>query len=281
MEGNIYWGRLKYILVPAVLLFITSCGSTDNGSGGNPTYNPIDTTVVFPATDTSIPLDFDFSITGSGSSLIGDIDINNSQGTIVIDDQTLDTIVYANIPWESAGYNLYQGIAFSDTDLFVYWLYCSISNNSLDRVFYESTDQHEITRESASGACDFQEETSQPSFSLTERNIGINRLVSGYTITGDDILFGGDQAGTLTYFDTTFTLYPFEEVDCSGCSGGEWWELHSIAYDDAGETACFTILYLFADSADNIFSSYSICFPELDNINATLSGTWLSSNITP
>lgn len=271
LERNIYWRRLGYVVVVAMLLFIASCGSeTEDG------YVPSDTTVVFPATNLSISLDFDFSVTGSGSSLIGDINISNSQGTIDINNQTLNVIVYVSVPWEEAARNLYQGIAFSDTDLFVFWFYCSADSNSLYKIYYESTDNYEMAQEAASGTCEPKASASQPSFSLTERNIGINRLVSGYTITGTDISLSSGQAGTLTYDNTAFVFYPFQDVDCSDCSGGPWRELHSIAYDAAGQTACFTILYLFTDS-DSVFSSYSICFPELNNINAVFPGTWALS----
>jgi hypothetical protein len=269
-------GWLKCILAVVVLSFSTSCGSGADGGGGGGGGDdvPSDIEVAFPATDASISLDFDFSVTGSGSDLIGDIDISGSQGTIAIGGHKLDTIVYANIPWEEAGRNLYQGVAFSDTDLFVYWFYCSAGSNSLYRIYYESTDNYGMAQESASGTCDLKDRASQPSFSLTKRNIGISRLAQGYTITGDDISLSSGQPGTLTYFDTDFTLYPFQDVDCSDCSGGPWWELHSITYDAAGKTACFTILYLYADS-DSVFSGYSICFPDLNDINATLSGTWV------
>lgn len=256
------------------LIFFASCGSSTDGNGGMG-YNPSDITIVFPATDTSISLDFNFSVTGGGDNMIGDVNISGSQGTIVINNQTLSTIIYARIPWETLGYDLYQGVAFSDTDFFVYWLYCSINNNSLDKVYYESSNYYELTREFASGTCDVRDETSQPSFSLAERSIGVNRLVSGCTITGNDISFSDAEPGTLTYYDTTFDLYPFDYVDCSGCSDGEWWELHSIAHAAAEQTTCFTILYLYAGS-DSVFSSYSICFPNLDNINANLSGSWIS-----
>lgn len=267
--------RLKYILLVVAVLLTAACGSSGGSNDG-----PTNLTVTFPETDTSTSLDFDFSSIGSGKSLIGEINIDGSQGTIVINNQTVNTIIYARIPWESANYNLYQGIAFSDTDFFIYWLYCNTTNDSLDQIYYESTDQYEITRELASGTCNVTESASRPSFSFSERDIGISRLVSGYTITGSDISLISGQVGALVYNGVNFAFYPFEDVDCSNCSEGPWWELHSIAHDDIGQTTCFTILYLFPDSADTIFSSYSICFPELDDINANLSGTWLVPNIS-
>lgn len=262
----------KLILIIVAFVFILSCGSSKSN------YVPSEITVPFPATDASISLDFDFSATGSGSGLIGDINISGSEGTIVINDQTLDTIIYASIPWEEAGRHLYQGIAFLDSDLVIYWLYCN-SSNSLYTIFYESTDRYAMTQEAASGTCYFQDKSSQPVLLVEGRDVGISRLVSGHTITGDDISLGSGEAGELIYNGTPFVFYPFEEVDCSGCTGGPWWELHSIAYDSAGQAACFTILYLYNDS-DNIYSGYSLCLPELNNINATFYGTWTSADIS-
>lgn len=272
-ERDISLRRFKQFLAAATLTLVASCGSSAGGGG-----IPADIAVLFPPTNASVSLDFDFSATGTGTGLIGNIDIAGSQGTIVIDNQTLNTIVYAKVPWESSGYNLYQGIAFTDADFFVYWLYCSISDNSLNKIYYESTDRYALTLEWASGNCNPRDGTSQPSFALTERNIGISRLVTGYTITGNDVSLSSGQPGTLTYTFSgiTFVLYPFEAVDCSGCSEGPWWELHSITSYAAGPKVCFTVLYLFPDSTDNVFSSYSICFPDLDNINASLAGTWMT-----
>lgn len=258
------------------LICISACGSSGGSSGGGSV--PSDATITFPATNASVAVDFDFSAAGSGMGLIGNIAVASSQGTIEIDNQTRNTIIYSKVPWESSGYNLYQGVAFTDTDLFVYWLYCNISSNSLNKIYYESINRYPLTLESASGSCDPKNGISQPSFSITERNISVSRLVTGYTIVGDDISLSSGQPGTLTYtFDgTTFALYPFEAIDCSDCHDGPWWELHSITSDDAGPKVCLTVLYLFPDSGDAVFSSYSICFPNLDNINASLAGTWVT-----
>lgn len=270
------WQELasRCLLTALLPLFVVACGSSDNGGGGG--FVPADITVTVPATSASVTVDFDLTATGIGNGLIADVSIAASQGTVVIGDQTLHTIIYAKVPWESSGYNLYQGIAFTETNLFIYWLYCGIDNNSLDKIYYESTNSHELTLESASGICEQGNGTSQPSLALTERNIGVNRLVTGYTITGDDISLSSGTAGALTYTfsGATFTLYPFQTVDCSDCHDGPWWELHSIAYNSADPNICFTVLYLFPDSADTVFSSYSICLPNLDNINAALEGVW-------
>lgn len=278
LKRKAYWRLHEFTLIIVVLMFVASCGSSGSsgGGGGGSDNVPTEIAVLFPATDTSIDLDFDFSATGNGAGIIGNVDIADSQGTIVINNQTLDTIIYANIPWESSGYNLYQGIAFTDDDFFVYWLYCGIRSNSLDKIYYESTNQYALTLELASGSCNPSDETSQPSFAIAEKNIGVSRLVTGYAITGNDISFSSGQPGTLTYAFTgaTFDLYPFETIDCSDCHEGPWCELHSIASDASVPQACFTILYLFPDSMDTVFSSYSICFPDLDNINASLAGTW-------
>lgn len=266
--------RIELKIFGAVLmLFLLACGTSSN-QDDHEIVDDFDGTFTLPATDTTRAMDYSLSVSGSGSSRVGDISISNSAGTIEFDGETLDTIVYEYIPWESTGYNLYQGIAISDTDLFVYWVYCRTSNDSVALIYYESINQYDIAHEGGSGTCAMQETEVQPALALTERSLDISRLVSGFTITGDEISYDGNVAGTYTYGETTYALYPFELVDCSDCSGGDWQELHSILYNAEEAKACFTILYLMEGSEDMVISSYSICFPDLDNVNAVLTATW-------
>ena len=255
----------------ALLLFI-SCGSSSD-SGGAPEVEA-DDTITFPTTGASLSRDYSLTITGSGSSRIGDISISGSAGTIVFNGETLATVVYEYIPWDSAGYNLYQGIAFSETDMIVYWVYCGTSHDTIGLVYYESLNEYDMTHESASGTCQYEESASAPAFSLAEKSLAVNQLVSGFTITGDEVSLSDGQAGTYSYFGEDFTLYPFETVDCSDCGGEGWGELHSVMTNADQTKTCFTILYLMADIPDSLYSSYSICFPDLDDVNSNFGATW-------
>lgn len=273
-----FFSKSLGILICFLCLACGSSSSSDgdddggDGLGGDPAGD-----VIFPATDVAADLNYSATITGSGSSRFGTIAITDSAGTVEINNETLNTIIYEYIPWDDAGYNLYQGIAFSDSDMFVYWLYCRTSNDALATIYYESANTYGMTHETATGTCDYAATASQPTFALTELPLTMGSLVSGYTITGDLLSYNGTAAGSYTYdFDgTTFDLYPFEEVDCSDCGGDGWWELHSVAYDVDSAKACFVILYFMAGDEASVYAQYSLCFPDLDNIDAVFSADWV------
>lgn len=181
--------------------------------------------------------------TGSGSSAVGQFDIVDSVGTLEFGGTPLPALVYKAIQVPTSGSRIYQGLAFGDRELVVFWFYCT---EGVDTLYVESTFRQPMAFELASGNCDGSVGFSEQTIEVPNVDLDIE-LASGFTIDGPGVTLDRDGVGVLSTDDQTLEIYLFEVYDCTYCRSPGWWELHVVLYDPETRDASFGIFYLYQD----------------------------------
>jgi hypothetical protein len=95
-------------------------------------------------------------------------------------------------------------------------------------------------------------------------------LVQGFAMQSPQLSFDGSGAGVMELGSGSYSVYPFNAVDCStGCGTPGWYELHSVLWDPTTADACFGIYYLFVESPPvDVQLDYVLCLPTLEDPTA-------------
>jgi hypothetical protein len=230
-------------------------GGASGGAGGAQLTN-----IVVAATDASITLDFDVAITGSGTSFVGDIDVQGATGTAVLDGETFSVLAYERQPF--AEYVLYQMLAVSSDRWFVVWAYCV--GPDLTYFYFEGTDGTALDYEPASGVCAEGPGPIEVDVQFPAVDMPIPSLYEGFTIDGPAVQVPSGAPGTVD-LGVVHTVLPFEAVDCTvDCGAPGWRELHTLLWDQVSGRVCFGIFYLFEDDPE-ILLAYSLTLPDLSD----------------
>jgi hypothetical protein len=228
-----------------------------------PASQPIDPQALIHVLPTTshVTVPFTISITGSGSagSRIGAFDLNKDTGIITIDAQSVPALVYYTQPF---GDTLYQTIAVTDNAWFILWFYCS-GANTIDTLYYESTDGDAVTDEDATGTCFENPDAWPATAAFPASTIDSIALVPGFTVQGKSISYDGAHPGTTMVGANRYAWYPFNFVDCSECGSDGWYELHSLLIPQDRKSAAFGIFYL--QNAGDVDLYYGIDLPYLTN----------------
>jgi hypothetical protein len=237
-----------------------SSGGAVSGGGGSGAEGGGLSNIVVAATDASITLDFDVAITGSGTSFVGDIDVQGATGTAVLDGETFSVLAYERQPF--AEYVLYQMLAVSTDRWFVVWAYCV--GTDLTYFYFEGTDGTALDYESASGVCAEAPGPIEVEVQFPSVDMPIPNLYEGFTIDGPAVQVPSGAPGTVD-LGVVHTVLPFEAVDCTvDCGAPGWRELHTLLWDQVSGRVCFGIFYLFEDDPE-ILLAYSLTLPDLSD----------------
>ncbi len=203
------------------------------------------------------------AIDGQGSDHVGTIDIQNSTGSVVIAEESLDVLVYQKIPWEEFERTLYQTIAMSPEVLYVMWFYCDDSDD-LREVWLEGIDGYELTWEQGTGSCSGLDETHSVDVEFPAVDWPVPETLSHFEVTGADLEIGPDTGNRVLLGGRNYHVVVFDEVDCTTICGGDgWYELHALLWDPATPRVYFGIFYLYDDNP-HIQLAWVIGLPDLD-----------------
>jgi hypothetical protein len=228
-----------------------------------------------PATMGTLATGTDFSINGTGDGArIGAFAISHGLGTLQLDGKTVPAVVYEKQPFGMV--NLFQTLAVESDRLWVLWLYCSISDNSLSDIYFETTDGTSITRTGGSGTCQDMNAMVPVSPAFPALDLALPSLIAGYTISGARVMLDGAMPGSVQIGTSTLTVLAFNTVDCRSCAMPGWTELHSLLWDPVQAQLCFAIFYLEAADPTHVKLAYSLTLPSLTEPagNLTLVANW-------
>lgn len=216
-----------------------------------------------PATEETANTFHTVDVQGSGANVIGDVAISDTVGTVEIHGRTVESFSYRRIPWPSENRTLYQTLAVAPDDIYVLWFYCSDAGD-LREIWYEGTDGTKLEYENGSGSCSGDETSVQPTVRFPAVEMQLEELADGFEVEGMNVSVGSDGRGTVTFFDTTYETYVFDQVDCSvQCNSNEgWYELHSLMWSEDDGELYFGIFYLL-DGGATVRLSYTIGIPSV------------------
>jgi len=211
----------------------------------------------------------DVDVAGSGTSRIGTFSLEDGIGSITINDKDVSAMAYWVTEWADYGYILFHVIAPEADTLNVLYLYGQTGN--VPYIYHENYTlamEYETSYGSLTGGGGYT--TGAPELTTLERAPEDVSLVEGVQIAGDSVSYYGGTAGWLVWEQVTYSLYPFEYVDCGDCGSGSedgWYELHSIL-EDADGRLCFCILYLMQSRTNQIQIGYPICLDPVEPLEA-------------
>ena len=259
-----------------VLLAIIGCG--DNNSDADamvqidaPSLGGFPAVISIGSSEGTIADAFELDANGSASAPLGTVAFASDVGTIAIDDASIAAFVYATTSFSS--YALYDGFAISPSSWDAFYLYCE---TGLVDVYDEGVGGRPLFYRAATGTCVGTPTPTTAQVSLPALSIPTPVPETGYTVTGDDVVVRADGTGEITLGTAVLPLIVFDDIDCSTCATSGWYELHSIAWDDAQQHAIFFIMYLINGSTTSVELAYARSLPDLgDPIGTvTLPATW-------
>jgi hypothetical protein len=244
-------------------------GTTDGGSNAN--------AIQFAASNATWTVTEDVSFNGNGKNDVGAIAINHGVGTIEFQNESVNAFFFnaTGVPagtvdggdldgGEFAADRDYEIIGVQSSRLIVAFITCT--NTDLDFIYYETTDGITSSTElAATGTCAVLENSTKEAVSLPAVSMPEPGVLFDWSITGQNISFDGTKPGSALIAGTSFTMYPFHEVDCSACASPGWFELHSLFWDPAKQNACLGILYLEQAALNNVELAYFVCLPSITN----------------
>jgi hypothetical protein len=235
--------------------------SRDSGSGLLPSI---------PATQGTLSAPFQVAITGDGTDRLGAISIVENAGDLQFNGNKHVGFVYYSHDWTSANYTLYDFVTLADdgSDLAVTYLYCQ--DSGLPYAYSESL-LNPMALESTTGTCASLSQTTDVSVTLPALQVTPQPFNTGIAISGADLSLGS-AGGTVALGADSYSVVPFNTVDCTSCPGGPWYEIHSMLM--RADTGCFAILYLFPDDPTYVEIEYTICLPSLTQPEATYYYPW-------
>ncbi|MGH7281206.1 MAG: hypothetical protein ACRELY_06770 [Polyangiaceae bacterium] len=255
----------------------TSPGGSDGGTGTTDGGGSWNGDISVPATDGSWPAQQDVTFTGKGAKDLGAISITHGAGTIQFKGAPAQAFFFDATPvpegtgdaGDFSGSRDFQIIAAQDSRFIMMWITCT--GTDLGFIYYESTDGDSSSSTAvpggelaATGTCTVAETPTSVAVSLPAVTLpSAPPLVSGFTITGSDLSFDGTNPGKANVNNESWTMYPFNTVDCRDCATPGWYELHSLFYDSANQNACLGILYLMEGSPSQTELAYFLCLPAL------------------
>jgi hypothetical protein len=232
--------RRLIVLLFACVLGLPACSLDPYYSVGGRSAGGVGPPIVIPATRGLVSADT-VTLSGSGTSDIGEVAITNGVGTVRIGGQDVPALVYERQPFGAD--TLYQTLAVSADRIHVLWFYCQAGG--MTNAFYEGTDGTEVTNETASGTCaDTLASASQP-VSFPAVDMPTPPLVTGYTVTGPDLSIPSGAPGWVN-MGSTWTVLVFEDVDCTSCEAQGWYELHALLWDPGAPALLYGVFYLFS-----------------------------------
>lgn len=219
--------------------------------------------IEIPAVQTTKTLAARVAIDGQGTDHVGAIDVEDSTGSVVIGQESLDVLVYQKIPWEAFGRTLYQTIAVSAEVLYVMWFYCDGSDD-LREIWLEGIDGYELTWEQGTGSCSGLDDTHSVEVEFPAVDWPIPETLDRFEVMGQDLEIGPDTENSVLLEGVDYQVMVFDEVDCTTeCGGDGWYELHALLWDPAAIRVYFGIFYLYEDNPQ-IQLAWVIGLPDLD-----------------
>lgn len=255
----------------------TATASPTASPTGTPPEMPA--TITVGATDATVALPFQVGVSGAGAAApIGTVSFTNDVGTMQLDGAGVAAALYEKQVWTDYGLTLYQGFAVGAARWDVFWLYCN-DQDGLAYVWAEGVTGPAMHYVDASGTCSDAGASTITTVQLPALSIDVPAPVAGYAIDGADISLADGQTGRVTIDGVTLPFVVFEDVDCTGCAVPGWYELHSIAWDEANDRATFVILYLDLGYPERVFAAYARSLPDFgDPIGArVIPATWTAA----
>jgi hypothetical protein len=262
------------------LLALAACSSaddttTDAGDASTDALGAPDasTTIDVPATQATWTVAEDVSFDGTGAAELGAIAITHGVGTIQFHGETTPAFFYTSTSTPPGtgdggaftGERDFEIVGMTPDRAVLAWITCANDTN-LAFVYYESTDGIASTAElPAKGTCSSVTQSTDESVSLPAMSIPPPKVVSGFTISGPSIAFDGANPGTATFASTSWTLYPFNVIDCTTCASPGWFELHSLFWEPSTQTISLAIIYLEQASPNSVALAYLVRLPQLDD----------------
>jgi hypothetical protein len=190
----------------------------------------------------------DVTISGSGSSRVGEMALTSGVGHIVLAGVEWPAMIYETTDWEE--YNnlkIFHAIVPAGEELHLLFIYSR--GDTISSVWHESYSIH-LGQEPATGSVEFAGNyvEQSPTLSSLEHVPTASNLISGISVAGSEISLEEGQ-GTLLIDAAQYSVFAFGLVDCLDCIDGEsngWLELHSVLQSEQGRLG-FGVLYLMAD----------------------------------
>jgi len=249
------------------------------------------TAIDLPASQGTWSVAEDVGFQGTGAGDFDSVSITHGVGTIGFRGETMPAFFFTSTSTPTGTSN--DGGAFSNDrdfeivaaapDRFVLaWITCS-NTTDLTFVFYESTDGFDSATElTAHGTCSDAVTNVDESIALPAVNIPPPSVVPGFTIDGGSTLsFDGANAGSAELANATWSMYPFNVIDCSNCATPGWYELHTLFWNAANQSAALGILYLEAAHPGSVTLAYAIALPSFTTPYAGNQLAYTASWTTP
>jgi hypothetical protein len=227
--------------------------------GNAAAQTPTNPSFTIPAATGQLAQDFNATLIGQGTASVGQFNFVSNSGTLALNGQVLNAFIQKEIPWAAYGYTLFQGIAYDQNQLHVFWLYCNAAQK-IENIYFEGVTDPLLRDEAAGGTCSF---SSTPTSTLIQiPNLSLQNLpiLAGVTIQSSVIELEDGKPGRLPTKGMNFI--PFTTVDCSKCGsdgGAGWDEIHSFFYNDDQTRFCYGIIYLEPQA---VTLNYSFCFDD-------------------
>ena len=205
---------------------------------------------------------------------IRSVHIYQNVGTMVIEGQAMETFIQERIEWASKKYTLFQGIAFSTHDFYVYWLYCS-EEKGANFIYYESPKSPKMEGVFIKGTCSSSSTRTDHHVQMPEIQLPSLHPIEGFEVRGGNLQLLSGKTGTFSVYDLKsagfkkFEFLPFAVVDCTKCGDEKtagWYELHSMIWNADRSEVHFGIFYLNLDERNRVELHYSLGFPKLDHV---------------
>ncbi len=221
-------------------------------------------------TEGELPLGFLAAADITGSDRLETLVLTAGAGTFDLGGIAHTGTVYLDHDWPEAGYHLYDLISIATDGSAVGMTYLYESAGSVP---YAYTESYTIPMdwEVASGSLLTTNSDGSAALSLPALRALPPPLDVGIVVDGVDIQLNA-AGGTLTLDGVSRAVHPFGTVDCSGCPGGPWLEVHSVLARE--DDACFAILYLFPEDPTFVQVEHGLCLPSLKRLSGAVVAGW-------
>jgi hypothetical protein len=221
----------------------------------------------------TLPTRADIDWTGvAGEGPITALRFTDSVGTIGFDGESLPAVIYQKIPF--GPYTLAAIAATTDDGLLIAYAYCQ--NGGVTALYSETLTQSATPQDSVAmaGSCTFADATANGQIDFVHPStLAYGPLEDLADVEGAKLAVHGGS-GTLTIDGVGHALSVFTGVDCHGCGGAGWQELHVTLRHE--QSLAFAILYLKADDLTHVQLAYGIRFdvPMLWPADAVYDASW-------
>lgn len=235
------------------LFFLAACGDSE------PNHAPADMAMPAPtyAGAISLPTRANIEWTGvAGEGPITALHFTDSVGTITFDGQTVPAVIYQKIPF--APYTLAAIAATTPDGMLIAYAYCQ--SGGVTALYSETLSQSTTPQDSVAmaGTCTFTDTITNGQIDFTApTSLGYGPLEDFADVDGAKLAVHGGS-GTMAIDGADYVLRVFTGVDCHGCGGAGWQELHVTLTRD--QALAFAILYLKADDPTHVQLAYGIRF---------------------